>query len=674
MKWSERYRSHIIIISLICAACLTVEIFICNANAFRIKKNGEYEHKTYTLADMQITNADVDTGNNTITYRSDYGSYVFIQIDRIDTNIGTVYMDLEIPDGVLQYGVCYTDEANAAFYRRFDREYVSGVDKTKWFTCHLNGKSQQLIIRLEDLEDGYTFQLNELQINKPAPFRFSPIRFAVIFVTAVVLYGLRRTSFFLSRERTVVHHVILAGIFAVFLTIAILFYVNSYGDVQSYQMYNCDFTDALINGQLHLDIEVSEELQALENPYDTSVRQTQGVEYSWDTAYYNGKYYCYFGIVPALLFFVPYKLLTGMYLQCNIVVIIAYSLYMLFLDITVIRILRRLIPADVPFGMECIALILLNSAINIFCFAAEPTFYHVLYAVGLCFVSAGFGLLTFWYTGKRKHKLLLFIGALLLALAVGCRPPLLLYTLFLVPFGIQIIKEKKKACVADIVVLLIPYLVVGSGLAVYNYLRFDNFMEFGVTYQLTAQDQVHGSHTLYEIPLLLWLGFFQPLHFSAVFPFITPGDPANNYAGSFFREVGLTPLLSQMPVLIILFIPAAWKKWKQETSVFSYIALLFIAAAGFLLMIMEFLNSGVAWRYTSEIAPVLCTAAVLLLANWIRRLESKTASGIMTVLFLSALYSFAVAFFRGMQGVFGYMLTYHPEFYYSIERAFCFWK
>jgi len=31
----------------------------------------------------------------------------------------------------------------------------------------------------------------------------------------------------------------------------------------------------------------------------------------WDLSLYNGKLYAYFGAVPALIFFVPYRIITG---------------------------------------------------------------------------------------------------------------------------------------------------------------------------------------------------------------------------------------------------------------------------------------------------------------------------------------------------------------------------
>ena len=53
----------------------------------------------------------------------------------------------------------------------------------------------------------------------------------------------------------------------------------------------------------------------MENPYDNALRKKvlkeAGETFLWDRAYYKGKYYVYFGIVPVLTFYMPFKLLTG---------------------------------------------------------------------------------------------------------------------------------------------------------------------------------------------------------------------------------------------------------------------------------------------------------------------------------------------------------------------------
>lgn len=660
-------------ILIILFVCLFVEVFICNANAFRIKNTQEYEQKTYKMDDLQFTNVDVNLEDSSITYRKEHGSFIFIEMTGINTKVGTVYLDIDIPTPYLEYKVCYTDETNSEYYRGFQREYVQGVNKSKWFTCHFNGVSEKMILRVDDLDDGYTIKINEIQINKKVPFDFSYSRFALFFIIAVLFYGIRNISLFSDTNRNWVHNTIISLVPVAFIGLSIVLYLNSFHGININTMYNTSFVDSLINRQLFLDIEVSDELMAMSNPYDTSARVGNGIQASWDTVFYNGKYYCYFGIVPALLFFVPYKLLTGVYLQCNIVVIISYSIYLLFLDLLVINLIRKCI-TKLSFRMEIIGILTVNAATNIFYFSTEPSFYMVLYSTGLMFVAIGFCAFFYWYSGNRKNKFLLFLGALCLSLAVGCRPPLLLYTLIIIPFGIKVIKEKKYNSISDMIVLLIPYIIIGSALATYNYLRFGSILEFGTTYQLTAQDQLHITYNIFEIPYLLWLGFFQPLNFSATFPFVFSGNSSNNYAGHFFTGSTLIPLLSQIPVIFVIFMPSVWKKWKATVDKFSFYMLGYFSTLGIVMMVIIYLNSGVEWRYTSEFAPILCISAILLIANVTKEMNEEGTKVIYSCLYGLAIYSCFVAFFASISGLFGYMLRFHPEFYYSIERMFCFWK
>ena len=60
---------------------------------------------------------------------------------------------------------------------------------------------------------------------------------------------------------------------------------------------------------------VPEQLAATEHPYDVATRAqllANGASpLYWDYAYYDGHWYSYFGVLPAVLLFVPYRLLAG---------------------------------------------------------------------------------------------------------------------------------------------------------------------------------------------------------------------------------------------------------------------------------------------------------------------------------------------------------------------------
>ena len=82
-------------------------------------------------------------------------------------------------------------------------------------------------------------------------------------------------------------------------------YNTAYWDGEStvsfvYQQYGA-LAHSLLNGRLDLEEDPPPELAAMENPYDATARDALNIQGGrWDHAYYNGRYYVYFGIVPCL--------------------------------------------------------------------------------------------------------------------------------------------------------------------------------------------------------------------------------------------------------------------------------------------------------------------------------------------------------------------------------------
>jgi hypothetical protein len=69
-------------------------------------------------------------------------------------------------------------------------------------------------------------------------------------------------------------------------------------------------TAGFLDGHLSLSLQPLPELVKLDNPYDP--RQNAQTRYH-DASLYHGKYYLYFWPLPVLAFFMPFKLLTGLY-------------------------------------------------------------------------------------------------------------------------------------------------------------------------------------------------------------------------------------------------------------------------------------------------------------------------------------------------------------------------
>lgn len=312
-------------------------------------------------------------------------------------------------------------------------------------------------------------------------------------------------------------------------------------------------TDALLEGHLYLDLEPSESLLALDNPYSAEERMADRPEYQWDTAYYNGHFYMYFGIVPVLILFLPLRLigihLVG-YQATQIFIVLAILAFFAILKLFTEQYCRNLsLPAFVSLFCMC-------SGISLWLCIKEPSLYCTAIASGLAFALWGFYLS---YRGlvlagsERSRILFIVFGALCSALAFGCRPPIGLSCIILLPLGIHFLRyaSSNHQRIRGIVAFLVPFVVVGILLMLYNEARFENPFEFGQSYQLSVADQTSLSET--EVPLCTWLN-------GIVYQFLATSEISEE-----FPFIGKDGILVLFPVLLLGYFPYHVKKGKSSS-------------------------------------------------------------------------------------------------------------
>ena len=262
------------------------------------------------------------------------------------------------------------------------------------------------------------------------------------------------------------------------------------GEVPGHRNQYEKMADAILKGQLHLDIPVEPGILELENPYDPA--QREGLYYQWDHAYYDGHYYMYFGVVPALLVFAPYQLLTGHSLTTFHGTQLFAGLYIIGLFLMLSYLTRKFFPK-----MPMAVFFLLSSAIavmSIWYCVSYPAMYCTAIMSAIClmvwslyfFIRAVFDPETTW-----KTFLYAGLGSLCGALVFGCRPTIGLGNILVLPLVITFFKTRKFSpkLLLGTVLSALPYVAVAAGLMWYNYARFDNPFEFGQSYQLTVADQ-----------------------------------------------------------------------------------------------------------------------------------------------------------------------------------------
>ena len=239
--------------------------------------------------------------------------------------------------------------------------------------------------------------------------------------------------------------------------------------------------DAFLKGQLNLDVPTDPRLAAMENPYDFQAREELNLDENsggWDHAFYNGKWYVYFGAVPALIIFAPYQLLVGKSLLAYHATQIFAGLFILGLFALFFLLAKKFFPR-MSFGVYLAATVALSLVSISYCTEA-PALYCTASSSGLCMEvwSIYFFARAAWTEdSRRKFFAEIFLGAALGALAFGCKPTVALANFLVLAILPRLMNRDDAKKI--FLVLCVPY----------NFLRFDNPFEFGQAYQLTVADQ-----------------------------------------------------------------------------------------------------------------------------------------------------------------------------------------
>ena len=326
--------------------------------------------------------------------------------------------------------------------------------------------------------------------------------------------------------------------------------------------------EAILDGRIEFAYGDEDTLLQLQNPYDPNERKETGVYYHWDHAYYDGHYYMYFGIVPVFLAFLPYRVLTGTALT-------TYHATQIFVAVSVAGIfvlfamLKKRFFQKLPYGVY-LALSAAFSVMSVWYATAEPALYctAITAAMALEIWSLYFFFRAVWVEERENRQIWLAgIGAALGALAFGCRPPIALANILVIPMLAVFLRQRKVTAklLGKLILAAMPYFVVAAALMTYNYVRFDDPFEFGQAYQLTVADQSQYSITLDGAMLLRILkdtgrNFFEAGEYKRAFPYVSPGSVFFNF-----------------PILLLgfgMFLPEVWKKLGQAKLRLTMIGLI----------------------------------------------------------------------------------------------------
>ena len=344
-----------------------------------------------------------------------------------------------------------------------------------------------------------------------------------------------------------------------------------------------------------------------------------------DCAYANGHYYVYFGVVPVILAYLPYHLITGGDLLNSWACLAALAGALVGMAFFVCYLCRKRFP-KAPIAACALALlggVCLSSAVYT---VAVPSFYNVPVSFGLMFATfaLALGTVSYYQTSMGKKLCATALSSLCLALIAGCRPQLLVVA---VPLGYLVVKdvrrmlaESPRQVVYFACACLVPLVAVGSALAAYNAARFGSPFDFGANYNLTGNDMtVRGKQPLRAIEGLFMYMFYLPL-VDLVFPFMHVGVPASTVFGLTIAEPLPCGIFASAPCLIFVVLSALYsKRWHigRIAAVGSLVLMVFVAA-------FDAEGAGILGRYAQDFGLIAGVGFIVCLLHWAD--EGKHAS------------------------------------------------
>lgn len=450
-------------------------------------------------------------------------------------------------------------------------------------------------------------------------------------------------------------------------------------------LYNLS-VDGYLAGQLSFVPKPSPELLALPDPYDAAKNAAYAIR---EASMYHGKYYLYFGPVPALTFFLPVRLITGVVVGDGVAMIV-FALGAFLVGVLILMRLRRLVPGT---GSLLLIMGIVGLGLNTYIghFLRRPAVFEVaIISADFWLLLAIYFLVTYFAKGAPSRTWGLVGAGLSLGLAVGCRYSyapcclvLLLPLLHSAREGVWLSRDAALVRARRFAPGLAAFAAMIGLLLVHNYLRFDNPLEFGQKYQLTAV-------TISQLKLMS--ASYIPHNFNYYFlSFISP-----DVIFPFFHEFSNQPIFDVLtprgyhavwnsvgvfnaPFLLvgILFPPIfIFRQLRQRASgpevltVFAFLCIGIPAAINIGVLLMF---CGIVVRYLVDFTPLLALLAAFSCWVMAEALKSRPVLGrwATTAMAILILYGVAVNLALSMEGEYQSVERHsNPGLFHRMEDRF----
>ena len=601
-----------------------------------------------------------DTKNVAVTLRSPVAKAVEIAVSARDRNFSTVFIALNRDS------------------------YVIDGETTVLIPVSSQGTQE---IRLS-FSPARNVQLIDVTINAPRTIDMNPLRIGLMLIVLwaavlIVSFGLHRVVYrsdssaqlLITCLAAVLCVALLAGIAAAHVNpnnpeggLLLSYDADAVGKDPYYQLF-----DAFHKGQSNLDVPVDERLAAAGDlAYDYGYRYQENIPFEWDRAYYNGKYYSYFGTAPLYLFYYPVYALTGQVPSTQLTCLFLSALFVIFGFMLVFRIARTVVKeANYLLTLLCAAALPLTAGVYIL--TAYGDFYNLPKLCALAFLLL-LGYLTI--AGYEQPRWWVF---LLCGLCVGAilasRPNVLIVALGLAPLYLGVLFRRGLAVGRKLLCLvsfLVPIGVVGALVMAYNQARFGAPLEFGAKYQLTVNNIAMNNVSLGMLGTSFHYYFLELPNASPVFPYLIPRyNPTDTYT----RYVYLTPAFGVMSLPLNWSLAAYPAVRRSEGLKPAYRwTLVTVTAMTVLTAWLDFAMAGLTISYVCDIAAAVSLVAITILL--LAEKKARSSPGVHKGVYIGAMILLCASFAVGVLLLLGteplFVKTHIASAYGNIQNLFRF--
>ena len=583
------------------------------------------------------------------------------------------------------------DEGNSYPYNLGDgRILLQSVPENRYLKVYPYGQVSDFYIRIQTADASgnaaagsygeLVVKYHGLSANGTIPFHFRAGRFVVLWAAVFGMLLLKKDSrlhqiSFDAQDARGRQKRFVLGFTAILLAGAFFFVRINPACRQNLAVHHAQYqelAEALSEGKVSVG-DAEEALLAMKNPYDTIALQAAGIGYRADYAYHNGKYYVYFGIVPVLLLYLPYYLLTGGALQNYVAVFVFFAGFIIAAAGFVYELMKRYFKEQ-PFYLWAVGTGMLVGSYSMFYLLIRPDLYHVPIAASTMFATGGLWLYLAGLNRPKKAVGLYAFGSFCMALTAGCRPQFILFAaLAVVLFWERVFVKRElfsKKGWRQTAALVVPYVLIAAGLMAYNALRFGSPFDFGASYSMTSNDMTHRGTNLERILYGIWYFLFEPMQLEGKFPYLQSASIATDYLGKLVTESWFGGIFACSMLTWGIFLISRLKKngvLSKELTWFCCVSL----AAALVIGCVDANGAGILIRYGCDVSFGIFLTAVVAVLGAAKAARQKKVYGLYVAWLKAAIFFQAAVLFLILVNKDGSinLQTGNPALYETIRAA-----